>query len=241
MPYRKRIFIYPQGKMEEKYFTYRLGGKRTRERNFQKTPDDVARVNARRAERNLMELILTNFQREDIYLTLTYAEEPKDYQDAKNKIQHFLRSLRRAYRKKGKELRYIYTTEYRGKRIHHHILLNAGMDREEIQNLWKHSRINYYAYLHYDGGEEDAKRLAAYFIKETEKTVREGKQKVRYVASRNLKKPELHYRTIQSKKWKEVPIPPKGMECYEVINTYTSSGYPMQLARYRKRGRQKDD
>lgn len=49
MPYRKRIFTYPGGRVEEKYFTCRLGGKKTRIKNFNKTPEAVAKVNARRA------------------------------------------------------------------------------------------------------------------------------------------------------------------------------------------------
>lgn len=239
MPYRKRVFVYPNGKMEEKYFTCRLGGKKTRTRNCQKTPEDVARVNAKRAERNLMELILTNFERDDTYLTLTYAKEPT-YEEAKKNITKFIRSLKRVYKNQGKELKYIYTTEQKGVRIHHHILLNQGATREDIQRLWKHSAIRFYQFLNYDGKEEDAKRMASYFIKEKGQSVRDEKQKVRYVASRNLKKPEVHYQTIHSKKWKERPIPPKGMECYEVINTYTSAGYPLQLARYRRRGRQNE-
>lgn len=239
MPYRKRIFVYPNGKMEEKYFTCRLGGKKTREKNSRKTPEDVAKVNAKRAERNLMELILTNFQRDDTYLTLTYAEEPT-YEEAKKNITKFVRSLRGFYKKLGKELKYIYTTEEGRGRVHHHILLNQGASREDIQRFWRHSSIRFFQFLSYDGKEDDAKRLASYFIKESSTSVRDGKQKVRYVASRNLKKPEVHYQTIHSKKWRENPIPPKGMECYEVINTFTTAGYPLQLARYRKRGRQNE-
>ena len=58
MPYRKRIFTYPGGRVEEKYYTCRLGGKKTRIKNCSKTPEAVAKVNARRAVRRLKELIL---------------------------------------------------------------------------------------------------------------------------------------------------------------------------------------
>lgn len=241
MAYRSEIFIYPGGKEVKKYHTCRLGGKKTRLPNYNKTPEDVQKVNARRAAEHLRRIILTNFKRDDIYLTLTYAHEPENYKAAKKSITKFLRKLRRYYRKHGKELKYIYTTEGKGKRIHHHILLNYedGLcTRSLIQELWPEGIINYYSYHHYDGGEEDAKRLASYLIKESEGAVREGDQKTRYVASRNLKKPIIHYRTIHSKNWKERPKAPEGMELYEVINTYTNEGYPLQLARYRKRGRQ---
>ena len=65
MPYRKRIFTYPGGRVEEKYFTCRLGGKKTRIKNFNKTPEAVAKVNARRAVRHLEEILITNFKQGD--------------------------------------------------------------------------------------------------------------------------------------------------------------------------------
>lgn len=123
-------------------------------------------------------IILTNFKRDDIYLTLTYADEPESYWVAKSKISKFLRAMRRKYRKAGKELKYIYTTESRGKRIHHHLLLN------------------------YEDG--------------------------------------LCTSELVQECWKERPLSPKGMELYEVINTYTNEGYPLQIARFRKRGRQNE-
>ncbi len=243
MPYRKEIFAYPGGQEVKKYFTPRLGGKKTRLPNFNPTPEDVKKVNSKRREENLRRIILTNFKRDDVYLTLTYAEEPESYEDAKKKLSKFLRTLRRKYRKAGKELKYIYTTESRGKRIHHHLLLNyedGFCSRDLIQECWKEGMINYYAYLHYDGGPDDAKRMASYLIKETGRTIGEGEQKRSYIPSRNLKKPKVYYRTIHSRNWKERPSSPKGMELYEVINTYTNEGYPLQLARYRKRGRQNE-
>ena len=124
MPYRKRIFSYPGGRVEEKYFTCRLGGKKTRIKNFNKTPEAVAKVNARRAVRHLEEILLTNFKQGDQYITLTYAKEPKDYDEAIRHLTNYIKRLRRRYQKAGQELRYIYTTEYKGKRIHHHILVN---------------------------------------------------------------------------------------------------------------------
>lgn len=243
MPYREEIFEYTEGREVKKYHTPRLGGKKTRLPNYNPTPDDVKKVNQKRREEKLRRIILTNFKRDDVYLTLTYAKEPESYKEAKKKLSKFLRTLRRKYRKAGKELKYIYTTESRGKRIHHHLLLNyenGVCSRELVQECWKEGIINYYAYLHYDGGTEDARRMASYLIKETGRSIREGDQKVSYVPSRNLKKPKVYYRTIQSKSWKEKPIPPKGMELYEIINTYTNEGYPLQIARYRKRGRQNE-
>lgn len=246
MPYRKRIFTYPGGRVEEKYFTCRLGGKKTRIKNFNKTPEAVAKVNARRAVRHLEEILLTNFRQGDQYITLTYAEEPKDYDEAIRHLTNYIKRLRRRYQRVGQELRYIYTTEYKGKRIHHHILVNKVLEQQELRDTWRHSKLSAYDIIEYQGGERDAKKLAAYFTKESNITVREGKQKVRYVASRNLKKPEVHYQTIQSKKWRERPTAKKGYALVDVMNTFTGWGYPLQIARYveihkkKKRGRKNE-
>ncbi len=235
MPYRKRIFIYPGGKEVQKYFTCRLGGKKTRAKNQNKTPKDVAQVNFRRAVRNLKEIILTNFTRGDYYITLTYTEEPT-YEEAKKHLSNFMKRLRRRHKKKGQELYGISTTEYKGERLHHHILINRCLSQDEIRDCWGHAQIRYNFLSEYQGEEEDARKLAEYFCKEHKISPRGDKQKVRYNATRNLKKPEVHYRTIHSKKWKENPTPQKGYIVQEVLNTFTVWGYPMQIAKYQKAG-----
>ena len=177
---------------------------------------------------------------------MTYAKEPKDYDEAIRHLTNYIKRLRRRYQKAGQELRYIYTTEYKGKRIHHHILVNKALEQQELRDTWGHSKLSAYDIIEYQGEERDAKKLSAYFTKESNITVREGKQKVRYVASRNLKKPEVHYQTIQSKKWRERPTAKKGYALVDVMNTFTGWGYPLQIARYveipkkKKRGRKNE-
>ena len=248
MPYRKETFLIRNEKgevtysEESKYYTLRLGGKKTRVRNMNETPGWMKTANQKRREKKLRRLIQTNFTRDDIYLTLTYAEEP-DFETGKKKIQKFLRTLRRKYQKKGWELKYIYRTEYKGHRLHHHLIINdpthGSVRRKDIQDIWKEGAINHYSFQRYDGGHEDAKRLSAYFCKESKNAkMQECKEKKSWHPSRNLKQPEIHYRTIRSKKWKEKPKAPEGMELIEVINTYTQWGYPLQISKFRKRGRQ---
>lgn len=249
MPYREETFLVRDENRKiiysekTKYFSLRLGGKKTRVKNINETPDWMKTVNQRRKEKKLSRLILTNFTRDDIYLTLTYEKEP-DFEVGKKALQKFLRTLRRRFKKRGWELKYIYRTEYRGHRLHHHLIINdpthGEVKRRDIQDLWKEGMINHYSFQRYDGGHEDAKRLAAYFCKESKKNIQDQKEKKAWHPSRNLKKPEIHHRTIRSKKWKERPIAPEGMELIEVVNTWTLWGYPMQIASYRKRGRQNE-
>lgn len=232
--YREEIFLAPGYREVKKYHTCRLGGKGKRAPNWNPTPEDVAAVNARRAEEKLRRILLTNFKRDDLYVTLTYREEP-DYETARKHIRAFLRRLRAAYKKKGLELKYVYTTEYRGKRIHHHLIINDGITRSECETIWGMGMINRYAFQRYDGRPDDARDLAKYLIKEAARNVREGKQKLRWVGSKNLTPPKIIYRTLHAKTWRENPAPPKGMETVSVENFWTADGYPVQLARYVER------
>ena len=237
MPYREEIFTAPGYREVKKYFAWRIGGKKKRLPNWNPTPEKQQAANRRRAEEKLSRIILTNFRRDDLYVTLTYEKEP-DYEMAKKKLGNFLKRLRREYKKRGKELKYVYTTEYRGKRIHHHLIINDGVTRSECESIWGEGMINRYGFQRYDGSPDDAKNLAGYLVKEAARMVRDGKQKKMWVASRNLTPPKVVRRTIHARTWRETPRPPEGMELIEVKNLYTAEGFPMQLASFRKRGRQ---
>lgn len=212
MAYRKEIFIAPGYREVKKYFTWRLGGKKNRAPNWKRTPEDVAAVNERRAAEKLRRIILTNFKRDDLYITLTYRKEP-DYETGKKEIRNFLRRLKEFYKKKGMELKYIYTTEYRGERLHHHLIINEGISRKECETLWGRGMINRYGFQRYDGRPDDARELAKYLIKEAKRNVREGKQKTRWVASKNLTPPRVLHRTIHAASWKENPRRRRGCSC----------------------------
>lgn len=235
MAYRKEIFIAPGYREVKKYFTWRLGGKKNRAPNWKRTPEDVAAVNERRAAEKLRRIILTNFKRDDLYITLTYRKEP-DYETGKKEIRNFLRRLKEFYRKKGLELKYIYTTEYRGERLHHHLIINDGISRKECETLWGRGMINRYGFQRYDGRPDDARELAKYLIKEAKRNVREGKQKTRWVASKNLTPPRVLHRTIHAASWKENPRPPEGMQLLRVENYIRADGFPEQIACYLEGG-----
>lgn len=98
------------------------------------------RLNQRNAEKKLTRLIHANFSEEDIALHLTYrsGEEPADEEAAQRDLSNFLRRLKRRYAKAGLELRYISTTEYGKKtgRVHHHLIISGGFDRDEAEKLW---------------------------------------------------------------------------------------------------------
>lgn len=233
MPYRKETFRAPGICEIRKYFSYRAGGPRKRGPNEKPADEKMRKRNSRRSRENLYRIIATNFKRDDIRIDLTYENPEPTPEEAKRRIQKFLRQLRGAYRKKGQELKYVYATECKGHRIHHHLIINAGLTRSEIQACWPWAKFNYRSFRLYDGTPEDAKRLSWYITKETDETIQEDEavQKWRWVPSRNLKKPDVRTETIKAKHWAEKPKAPKGYQVAEVRNGWNAEGYPFQYVK----------
>ena len=151
------------------------------------TSEKVRRNNNRLSARNLTMLINANFGKDDAHYTLTHELEVTQKQAAKERT-NFLRRLSARFKKAGKELKYIAVTEYKNKRIHHHILINSS-DLELIEEVWGKGHVHCTKLD--DSG--DYQELAEYLIKETQKTFREkdSVHKSRYSASRNLVKPVI--------------------------------------------------
>lgn len=117
--------------------------------------------NQRDRERRLVRILRMNFTKEDYALHLTYAEKPESLADAQRMLKNFLDRLKRRYKKAGKELKYLYTTEY-GKttgRVHHHLVISGGLTREEIETAWGHGYANCDRLQFEDGLESLAKYL----------------------------------------------------------------------------------
>jgi len=109
-------------------------------------------LNDRNARRKLVQLGETNFGRNDISLTLTYSDDmlPDSIEGAEKEVENYIRRVRRRRKKEGLEdLKYILVTSYREEgpednkvpvRIHHHILMNKGLDRDIVEDLWRKRR-----------------------------------------------------------------------------------------------------
>lgn len=153
-------------------------------------------LNDKNARRYFMQLVKTNFSKEDLHIVLTYKDEflPSTVEEAEKIVKNFLRRVKdRRHKEKLEPLKYIVVTE-KGEengRIHHHLFMNGGLDRSILQALWSARRIKgekeprYLGKLdaHYlkpkKNGLDD---LAAYLSKSPE-----GKK--RWIPSKNLKKP----------------------------------------------------
>lgn len=148
------------------------------------TSEIQKRLNQRNAEKKLTRLIHNNFGEDDVALHLTFrkGEEPEDLDAAKRELKNYLKRLRRLYRKQGLEMKYISVVEYgkRGGRIHYHLILTGGVDRDELEKLWGHGYANS---KRLQFGEDGVSGLARYITKDrvTYK---------RWSGSRNLKQPE---------------------------------------------------
>lgn len=219
-----------------KYFAPRCPGiKIPRTENINTTSEEQWKVNERNSIKKLYYQILANFVAEDIRLDLTHREPCPDDAEAKHRFDNFITRLRRKYRASGHELKWIATTESKGHRVHHHLIINnVGIGRKDLAAMWEYSKIDYRSFRYYDGEPEDAERLANYLVKETRETFCEAGalQKHRWRSSRNLAKPKIEKEIIHSKSWTDNPRPLKGYYIQKPIeNGYTAYGYPFQFYR----------
>ena len=124
-------------------------GKRNRESSLVQQ-----KLNQKNRERMLADILHLNFTAQDYFLRLSYEEQPDNVAEADKQLKNFFRRVR-YYRKKNglSELKYIYFTE-RGTqsgRIHHHVFISGGMDRDVLEALWGHGYANTW-WLQFSGG-----------------------------------------------------------------------------------------
>lgn len=210
MPYIEEIAICGQTiEVSKKHSTRYEGKKIPRGPNRNETPEDVKRVNERKAIETLRRLINTNFKYQDIHLVLTYKREnrPLTPQDAKKDLEAFLRKLRRYFKKRNMILKYIAVTEYKNKAIHHHLVISS-MDTRDLTDLWPHGQPRP-TYLDSSG---QYGQLASYLIKETSKTFNspERVHGKRWCPSKTLEQPKIIRRIVPANSWRKEPKPKKG-------------------------------
>lgn len=151
-------------------------------------------LNDKNAKRYLLQLMNGNFGKKDLHVSLTYSDEflPKSIEDAKREVTNYLRRLAARRKKLNLEpLKYIVVTEGTRdendgylKRVHHHILMNGGISRDEVEAVWSKRRKSM-GYVNADRAqmnENGLEALARYITKDPQ-----GKK--RWSSSRNLIRP----------------------------------------------------
>lgn len=171
-----------------------------------KTSAAKKKINEKNAERTLRQLINTNFHPGDLFVTLTYKGEAPKPEEAEKELNNFLRRMAREYKKAGTELKYVAVTEYKAKRIHHHLIMNK-IDVGRISDQWKRGRPDFKV-LDSSG---DYAQLASYLIKETARTFKDpGAQGKRWKRSKNLEKPKVVRKIISAAGFRKEPRAFKG-------------------------------
>ena len=110
-------------------------------------------LNEKNAKRYLVQLGNGNFGIGDLHVSCTYDKDhlPGSIEEAEKIVNNYLRRI--AYRR-GKlgldPLKYILVTEYKFdkegqmiKRVHHHIIMNGGLSRDDVELMWTTARINW--------------------------------------------------------------------------------------------------
>ncbi len=145
----------------------------------------VQRANEERSKRHLIQLMDANFTDQDLHVTLTYRGDPPALEQAQRDIRNFVARIRRLRKKQQlPDLKYIYILEDEqdGKkaRMHTHMVLNGGLDRDLIESIWQRGYANCDRLRPNENGLEE---LARYLTKSR-------KKRRRWASSKNLKKPK---------------------------------------------------
>ena len=196
----------------EKSFTGRYGAPgQKREKKHKATPEDIERQNLWNSIKKLTRKMNANYTAGDHHVILTYRRENRlSVEQSEKAIAKFLRVMRGAYKKAGLPFKWVLTTEYKTKAIHHHLVINDGFEygintMRLVQELWEYGRPKEVPLD--DTG--DYKGLAAYFVKETAVKNNE-KPKTSYHCSRNLVTPEPEVEIIDAKTFSKNPKPFQG-------------------------------
>lgn len=252
---RKRYYIKLSCKIKdrievEKHYDLRYGAPgMPREKRHRKTPEEMARQNLWRKQRDLRRLIELNFGPGDWHVVLTCRKEERpSKEEAPKVIREFWDKLRSAYRRRGWELKVIITCET-GERgaVHWHMIVNDVHDGKDstaalIRKLWIRGRP-YFSPMDDSG---DYKKLAEYIIKETADRIKKENtaEKLSYMCSRNLARPRVDRKKVDANGWRMEPKAPEGWELVKGSlvngkNKYT--GLPYQYYTMRKLKKEEKD
>lgn len=122
----------------------RTRGKRSKKKQL--SAPKQKRLNDKNATRYFIQLVNTNFGKGDYHVTVTYnnKELPKSLEIAEKEAKNYIRRIDYRYKKEGlPPLKYILVTECSTERnstkpirIHHHIIISGGLDRDLVESLW---------------------------------------------------------------------------------------------------------
>ena len=189
-------------------------------------------LNDRNSRKQFIRLINSNFTKDAYIMHLTYSNEnlPPSIEDAEKEVYKLIRKIN--YRRKKKKLqnaKYIYVTEYdlqKKIRVHHHLIIDGGIDRKVMKDLWTNGIRTKVEELEPD--EYELSGLANYLSKDP-------KGKKRWKSSKGLKKPKERksYTSFSKKKIRNMIADDTNVSVYMNSN-YKSKTYLDHEIRYNK-------
>lgn len=184
------------------------------------TEEKIRKQNALNKAKRCRHRLLEYFTKGDIWATWTYKveERPEDMKAALDDFQKAMRIVRKEYKKRGQELRWIRNIEQGTKGAWHiHLVVNEIGDTASIlEKAWKKGGTWFSEIGKSKFAEDDMSKLASYLTKdeytrEEKKDGTLGKPRIRqsnYRTSRNMPLPEPKVDKLV--RWKSDPKPKKG-------------------------------
>lgn len=173
------------------YFPYQTSRRITgRQRKYQTSTPKQRILNNKRAVRYLEALVHSNFGEGDLHISLSYSEEnkPEDEKTAKRLFGNFIGRIN--YRRKKLGLgnaKWVSVIETgKNGRIHHHVIMDGGLDRDTVEKIWG------YGFANTRRLQPDSKTgllKLVHYIAKTFKDDDKPKNKRKWDSSQNLVKP----------------------------------------------------
>lgn len=192
------------------YPVFADGSRRGSRRKKAKPTSEVqAKLNEKYAKLKNVHLVNSNFTSDDLFISPTYDDRylPATAEEAIKDLKNYLRRLRRALKKLGKDLKYFACYEQSKTGRHHlHIIITGGLTYIEIQNLWGYGFVDM-SPLYFN--EFGVKGLTKYIIKE-------ANNEKKIIHSRNLVNPTEKQRDGKLSKKKVMDIHNYNVDAREV-------------------------
>lgn len=203
----KKVTRTKMGLVIEEYRNGRYGAPgRRREKKTNPTPEQMEKRNQWQKTKRTWIRMMEYFGQWDYFSTLTYRREnrPESMEAAKEQFRRAREKIRREYKKRGYELKWVRNIEVGTKGAWHiHMVVNRIPDTDMIlQAAWPHGKV--VSQLMYERG--SFRELAAYITKtpKTDPRLRES----HFDCSRNMPLPESKKRIY--KHWNREIRVPKG-------------------------------
>lgn len=188
----------------------------------------------RNSMKRVKKLLLNNFngEKNELFITLTYAEQQKSFDKAKKDVENFCRRLQ-YNNKDNKEIEYLYVLELQMLRQSWHIHMltkeknveKAQLTEKEINDLWKEGKVD----VKEIEKKEDIIYIEDYFIKLKGKDINreeiDDEVKIKagrriYGSSKGIKMPKEEQMSYKEAKEKVKNMQYKGSNTYTIETKY---------------------